>query len=93
MTAARAALAGADGIRSVETLDDPSKATLTVVSDLPREAVVRAVVDSGAEVVGVGSRRHLEEVFLGVIASSQAGPDDATEDTALVERLRQVRAR
>ena len=90
---ARAALTGADGIRSVEAIDDPSKVTLTVVSDLPREAVVRAVVESGAEVVGVGSRRHLEEVFLGVIASSQASSDGSTGDTALVERLRQVRAR
>ena len=70
---------------------------VTVVSDLPREAVVRAVVDAGAEVVGVGSRRHLEEVFLGVIASSQGstdGPDgDGDRDGSLVERLRQVRAR
>ena len=54
---------------------------------------MRAVVDAGAEVVGVGSRRHLEEVFLGVIASSQAPSDDAAGDGSLVERLRQVRAR
>ncbi|CAN7254173.1 alpha/beta fold hydrolase [Knoellia sp. LjRoot47] len=94
---ARAALAGADGIRSVEVVDDPTKPTLTVVSDRPREMVVRAVVDSGAEVVGVGSRRHLEEVFLGVIASSQTrdgDPDgDGAGDGSIVERLRQVRAR
>ena len=90
---ARAALAGADGIRSVEAIDDPSKPTLTVVADRPRESVVRAVVDAGAEVVGVGSRRHLEEVFLGVIASSQAPSEDGTGDGSLVERLRQVRAR
>ncbi|WP_404386280.1 alpha/beta fold hydrolase [Knoellia locipacati] len=90
---ARAALAGADGIRSIEVIDDPSKPTLTVVADRPRESVVRAVVDAGAEVVGVGSRRHLEEVFLGVIASSQAPSDDAAGDGSLVERLRQVRAR
>ena len=100
---ARDALTGADGIRSVEAIDDPLKPTLTVVSDHPREVVVRTVVDSGAEVVGVGSRRHLEEVFLGVIAASQSlpGSDDgtgtgtgaATGDGSLVERLRQVRAR
>ena len=94
---ARAALASADGIRSVEVVDDPTKPMVTVVSDLPREALVRAVVDSGAEVVGVDSRRHLEEVFLGVIASSQGstdGPDgDGDRDGSIVERLRQVRAR
>ncbi|MDT0212586.1 alpha/beta fold hydrolase [Rothia sp. ARF10] len=91
---ARAALAGADGIRSVEVIDDPSKPMLTVVAERPREEVVRDVVASGAEVVGVGSRRHLEEVFLGVIAASQARPDDEeTSEASVVERLRQVRAR
>jgi len=94
---ARAALAGADGIRSVEVVDDPTKPTITVVSDRAREAVVRAVVESGAEVVGVGSRRHLEEVFLGVIASSQSRDGDGDGagdgDGSIVERLRQVRAR
>lgn len=90
---ARAALAGADGIRSIDAIDDPTKPTLTVVADRPRELVVRDVVVSGAEVVGVGSRRHLEEVFLGVIASSQPGSDDDTPDASLIERLRQVRAR
>ncbi len=82
-----------DGIRSVEIIDDPSKPTLTVVSDRPREEVVRELVASGADVVGVGSRRHLEEVFLGVIASSQGPTDDGSGDTSLIERLRQVRAR
>ena len=91
---ARAALAGADGIRSIEVIDDPSKPMLTVVAERPREEVVRDVVASGAEVVGVGSRRHLEEVFLGVIAASQVRPDDEeTSETSVVERLRQVRAR
>ena len=81
---ARAALEGAEGTRSLEVIDDPSKPTLTVVSDRPRESVVRAVVDAGAEVVGVGSRRHLEEVFLGVIASSQAPSADGSPDGSLV---------
>ncbi|KGN31152.1 ABC transporter ATP-binding protein [Knoellia sinensis KCTC 19936] len=93
LEAARDALEGADGILSLETIDEPSKPTLTVVSNRPREEVVRAVVASGAEVVGVGSRRHLEEVFLGVIASSQVRADDGTGDAGLIERLRQVRAR
>ena len=90
---ARAALEGADGIRSVEVHDDPDKPVLTVVSDRPRAEVVRAVVEAGAEVVEVGSRRHLEDVFLGVIASSQAGSDDGTGEDSLADRLRQVRAR
>jgi len=90
---ARAALDGVDGIRSLDTVDDPAKPTLTVVADRPRELVVRDVVASGADVVGVGSRRHLEEVFLGVIAASQPGSDDDSPDTSLIERLRQVRAR
>ena len=43
---------------------------------------------------GVGSRRHLEEVFLGVIASAQevGGAQDSGAG-GVVERLRQVRAR
>ncbi|MEO7269365.1 MAG: alpha/beta fold hydrolase [Knoellia sp.] len=90
---ARTALAELDGIRSVEMIDDPSKPTLTVVSDRPREEVVRELVASGADVVGVGSRRHLEEVFLGVIASSQGPSEGGTGDASLIERLRQVRAR
>lgn len=90
---ARTALAAMHGIHSVDVVDDPSKPTLTVVSDRPREEVVRELVASGADVVGVGSRRHLEEVFLGVIASSQAPSEDGTGDASLIERLRQVRAR
>ncbi|WP_353951866.1 alpha/beta fold hydrolase [Knoellia sp. S7-12] len=90
---ARTALEDMSGIRSVETIDDPTKPTLTVVSDRPREEVVRDLVAAGADVVGVGSRRHLEEVFLGVIASSQAPSDHETGDDSLIERLRQVRAR
>ncbi len=90
---ARSALEGADGIRSVEAIDDPTKPTVTVVADRPRAEVVRAVIDAGADVVGVGSRRHLEEVFLGVIASSSGGDDDTGGSTSVIERLRQVRAR
>ena len=93
ITAARAALEGGDGILSLDAIEDPTKPTLTVVSDRPREWVVRQVVASGADVVGVGSRRHLEEVFLGVIANSQPQSDDPVEDGSFIDRMRQVRAR
>jgi ABC-2 type transport system ATP-binding protein len=92
LRAARSALESADGIRSVEAIDDPTKPTLTVVADRDRGDIVRIVVDGGAKVVGVGSRRHLEEVFLGVIASS-AGDPEGVEGTSVIDRLRQVRAR
>jgi ABC-2 type transport system ATP-binding protein len=49
-------------------------------------------VESGADVVGVGSRRHLEEVFLGVIATAQ-GADSPDSSGTLIERLRQIRSR
>jgi ABC-2 type transport system ATP-binding protein len=55
--------------------------------------VVDAAVSAGLPVVGVSSRRHLEEVFLGVIsaAGSDGGPTESSG--SLIERLRQVRAR
>lgn len=92
LRAARSVLESADGIRSVEAIDDPTKPTLTVVADRDRGDIVRIVVDGGAKVVGVGSRRHLEEVFLGVIASS-AGDPEGVESASVIDRLRQVRAR
>ncbi|HEU5143700.1 MAG TPA: ATP-binding cassette domain-containing protein, partial [Dermatophilaceae bacterium] len=73
-------------------VDTPTR--LVVVSDLPRFEVVEAAVAAGLPVIGVSSRRHLEEVFLGVI--SQAGTvagGPADENGSLIERLRQVRAR
>ncbi|MBB2986486.1 alpha/beta fold hydrolase [Terracoccus luteus] len=86
-------LAGTDGITDVRT-DTPSR--LVVVADVARADVVRAAVAAGLPVIGVSSRRHLEEVFLGVI-SSASGAGDGTDDDgsgeSLVERLRQVRAR
>jgi ABC-2 type transport system ATP-binding protein len=69
---------------------------LVVVAELSRDAVVRTAVDVGVPVVGVSSRRHLEEVFLGVINSASSpngsGPQ-ADSGASLVERLRQVRSR
>ncbi|MEO7070470.1 MAG: alpha/beta fold hydrolase [Nostocoides sp.] len=82
----------AAGIRSVDLVDEESGRRLTVVADRPRAQVVRAAIDAGLDVVGVGSKRHLEEVFLGVIAAAQTG-DAPAGNGSLIERLRQVRAR
>ncbi|MEP7332185.1 MAG: alpha/beta fold hydrolase [Terracoccus sp.] len=81
-----------DGIHEVR-VDTASR--LVVVGELSRVAVVQAAVSAGLPVVGVSSRRHLEEVFLGVISSASATPGGEPDDegTSLVERLRQVRAR
>ncbi len=96
-------LAGRPGMLEVR-VDTPTR--LVVVSSLHRAEVVAAAVAAGLPVVGVSSRRHLEEVFLGVI--SRAGVDgarslpdggmppggpDGAGDGSLVDRLRQVRSR
>ncbi|WP_343990291.1 ATP-binding cassette domain-containing protein, partial [Terrabacter terrae] len=86
-------LGAAEGVRDVR-IDTPTR--LVVVADRGRAEIVAAAVAAGLPVVGVTSRRHLEEVFLGVIssASAPAGADGQTGDEAsLVERLRQVRVR
>ncbi|NUR82061.1 MAG: alpha/beta fold hydrolase [Dermatophilaceae bacterium] len=89
------ALEASDGITEVR-VDTPTR--LVVVADRGRAEVVAAAVAAGLPVVGVSSRRHLEEVFLGVI-SSATGPgagitgDPGDEGASLIERLRQVRAR
>ena len=88
-----AALESAPGITDVR-IDTPTR--LVVVADLGRAAVVEAAVDAGLPVVGVSSRRHLEEVFLGVISSASSGSNGsgpADGGASLIERLRQVRAR
>ena len=87
------ALEATDGISEVR-VDTPTR--LVVVGGLGRADVVSAAVDAGLPVVGVSSRRHLEEVFLGVISTaSGAVPtgEPGDEGGSLVERLRQVRAR
>ncbi|MFD1056689.1 alpha/beta fold hydrolase [Terrabacter terrigena] len=90
------ALERSDGISEVR-VDTPTR--LVVVAEHGRAEVVAAAVAAGLPVVGVSSRRHLEEVFLGVI-SSASGPAGAgttgepgDEGASLIERLRQVRAR
>ncbi|MEW1952485.1 alpha/beta fold hydrolase [Terrabacter sp. NPDC080008] len=94
------ALEASDGVVEVR-VDTPTR--LVVVAERGRAEVVAAAVAAGLPVVGVSSRRHLEEVFLGVISSAgagvgttaggrAAGEQDGDEDS-LVERLRQVRVR
>lgn len=84
-------------LRHVEGITEVRRDTETrvvIVADRPRTEVVGAAVQAGLPVVGVSSRRHLEEVFLGVISNASAngsGPDEA--EGSLIERLRQVRAR
>ncbi|NUO36608.1 MAG: alpha/beta fold hydrolase [Dermatophilaceae bacterium] len=89
------ALEVSDGITEVR-VDTPTR--LVVVADRGRAEVVAAAVAAGLPVVGVSSRCHLEEVFLGVISSATGPGEGATgepgdEGASLIERLRQVRAR
>ncbi|HIE92335.1 MAG TPA: ATP-binding cassette domain-containing protein, partial [Acidobacteria bacterium] len=76
-------LRGLEGITEVEAVADVDEPHVVVVADLARAEVVRAAAGSGADVVGVSSRRQLEEVFLGVIAAASGSDPD----------LRQVRSR
>jgi ABC-2 type transport system ATP-binding protein len=77
------ALRGLEGVTEVESVPDVDEPHVVVVADLARAEVVRAAAGSGADVVGVSSRRQLEEVFLGVIAAASGSDPD----------LRQVRSR
>lgn len=69
-TVVASALREIDGIRSVDVEDDGAHGKMTIVADRPRASVVSEVLSAGGDVVGVGSRRQLEEVFLGVIAAA-----------------------
>jgi ABC-2 type transport system ATP-binding protein len=93
LTQLAAALAAVPGVTEVR-VDTPTR--LVVVAGLGRAAVVEAAVEIGLPVVGVSSRRHLEEVFLGVISSASSagnGSRPADSTASLIDRLRQVRAR
>jgi len=82
------------GVTDVDVDLDPVEARLTVTADLPRAEVVRAAAGTGADIVGITSRRHLEEVFLGVIASASASDGEPGDGSrSLTDRLRQVRSR
>ncbi|MFZ1285775.1 MAG: alpha/beta fold hydrolase [Candidatus Phosphoribacter sp.] len=58
-------------VTSVAVVEDEGDCRLVITAASPRADVVRAVIGAGADVVGVSSRKHLEEVFLGVIAAAQ----------------------
>ncbi|GAA6525399.1 alpha/beta fold hydrolase [Intrasporangium sp. DVR] len=88
-------LAALRATAGIEEVRRDTETRVVVVAERPRVEVVGAAVKAGLPVIGVSSRRHLEEVFLGVISSASANgsrPSDAT-DASLIERLRQVRAR
>lgn len=89
------------GVLSVDADADPIEPHVVVTAELTRPEVVRAVAATGVDIVAVTSRRHLEDVFLGVIADA-AGADrpggsadrgGASSPRSLTDRLRQVRAR
>ncbi|MDQ2782237.1 MAG: CocE/NonD family hydrolase [Actinomycetota bacterium] len=91
-------LCAVTGITSVEVEDDPSEPRVIVTAELPRAELVRLAAETGVDIVGVSSRRHLEDVFLGVIAAAQSsngsgGSDSDEGSRSLGDRLRQVRAR
>jgi ABC-2 type transport system ATP-binding protein len=91
---ALAALRSSPGVREVEVIDEGDVAKVTIIADRPRAEVVRAALDADLDVLAVGSRRHLEEVFLGVIAGAQGADASAPgAGQSMIERLRQVRAR
>jgi ABC-2 type transport system ATP-binding protein len=88
-----------DGVTQVDVEADPVEPRIVVTADLPRADVVRVVAETGVDIVGITSRKHLEDVFLGVIAAAQsaAGANGSSPEgdgpRSLSDRLRQVRAR
>jgi ABC-2 type transport system ATP-binding protein len=93
-------LRGTAGVTDVDAEADPVEPRVVITADLPRADVVRAVAETGVDIVGITSRKHLEDVFLGVIAAAQgassgngSGPDGDGVARSLSDRLRQVRAR
>ena len=64
-------LRATEGVTDVDVEPDPVEPRVVVTADLPRADVVRAVAETGVDIVGITSRKHLEDVFLGVIAAAQ----------------------
>lgn len=77
--AAVAVLSGLDGVEEVEVEPD---GRLRVRGALDRPAVVRALVEAGVPVEAVDGRRHLEEVFMGLIADGLGAQPDVTSRPA-----------
>jgi len=63
-----------DGVEEVEVEPD---GRVRVRGSLDRPAVVRALVQAGVPVEAVDGRRHLEEVFMGLIADGLGAQPDA----------------
>ncbi len=61
-------LGSLDGVQEVRTEDG----WLRVEGDVPRSVLVAALVDAGLEVASVDGRRHLEEVFMGLVGDDSA---------------------
>jgi len=68
-----------EGVTTVEVAADEGDSRVVVTARMPRADVVRALTAVGADVVGVSSRKHLEEVFLRVIAAAQTPLDTEGE--------------
>ena len=85
------------GVADVEVVADEGEPRLVVTAGMPRADLVRLLTAQGADVVGLSSRRHLEEAFLGVIAAageaSETAVNGRAKEKSLSDRLRQVRAR
>ncbi|PWJ25351.1 ABC-2 type transport system ATP-binding protein [Branchiibius hedensis] len=84
-----ASLDGLDALRAVPDVEVSvvSDTEVVVTSSLPRASVVAAAVGAGMAVTGVSSRKHLEDVFLGMIAASSSASDMSPD------ALRRIRAR
>ena len=93
--AALTALRTVDGITDVTAEEDTR---IAVTAEMSRPDVVAAAVTAGMAVSEVTGRRHLEDLFLAMIAESgvhdadPSGPADAGGQT-LADRLRKVRPR
>ncbi len=77
------------GIDEVRVDDDR---TMIITGSRPRSELITAVLAAEPRVTTVSAHRHLEEVFLGVIAGAQP-PAGRSEPGSLVDRLRQIRPR
>ncbi len=71
----------------VQVETDGGQACLAITSPATRDQIIRDVLAAGGQIEWVRGRRHLEDVFLGVIAASDAGRDGSPRS------LREVRPR
>lgn len=76
------ALSRLDGDQGVEEVEVEPDGRIRVRGALDRPAVVRALVEAGVPVEAVDGRRHLEEVFMGLIADGLGAQPGAVSPTA-----------